>query len=139
MLLKNYLPAIQNNINQIISPFINRQITLQLDNDNIIFESFPSNSHIPILIHGGMESFILDLAFKITLSKYALLPKCNTLFLDEGISAFDKEKLASIDTLFNFLRSNFNKIILITHIEQVKDFLDDTLQINQYNGLSNIS
>ena len=138
MLLEQYLPAIQQHINEIINPFINREISIKLQGDTIQFESFPSYSEHSVMIHGGMESFILDLAFKITLSKYAMLPKCDTLFLDEGISAFDKEKLSSIDTLFNFLKNHFNKIILITHIDQVKDHINEKIEIEKEGNHSHI-
>jgi len=138
MLLEQYLPIIQDHINEIIYPFINRQVSIKINGDNINFESFPSHSEHSVLIHGGMESFILDLAFKITLSKYAMLPKCDTLFLDEGISAFDKEKLSTIDTLFNFLKNHFNKIILITHIDQVKDHINEKIEIEKEGNNSKI-
>jgi DNA repair protein SbcC/Rad50 len=138
MLLEQYLPAIQQHINEIIQPFINRQISITLHGDTINFESIPTYSEYSVMIHGGMESFILDLAFKITLSKYAMLPKCDTLFLDEGISAFDKEKLSTIDTLFNFLKNHFNKIILITHIDQVKDHINEKIEIEKNGNDSHI-
>jgi exonuclease SbcC len=138
MLLEQYLPAIQQHINEIIQPFINRQISITLHGDTINFESIPTYSEHSVMIHGGMESFILDLAFKITLSKYAMLPKCDTLFLDEGISAFDKEKLSTIDTLFNFLKNHFNKIILITHIDQVKDHINEKIEIEKIGNDSHI-
>ena len=80
-------------------------------------------------MHGGMESFILDIAFKITLSNFAKLPKCNILFLDEGISAFDNERLNNIDMLFNFINRYFSKTILITHIDSIKENIQEKINI----------
>ena len=59
----------------------------------------------------------MDLAFKITLSKLALLPKSDILFLDEGISAFDKDRLENIDDLFIFFftyEDSYNATIFFT-------------------------
>ena len=120
-ILNKYLSPIANSINCIIAPFIN---------DDLILDSFPSNdSTKSVFMHGGMESFILDIAFKITLSNFAKLPKCNILFLDEGISAFDNERLNNISMLFNFIRNYFSKTILITHIDSVKENISEKISI----------
>ena len=129
-ILNAYLQPITDSINSIIAPFIPRKIRLHINNDDLILDSFTSSdSTKSVFIHGGMESFILDIAFKITLSNFAKLPKCNILFLDEGISAFDNERLSNIDMLFNFINRYFLKTILITHIDSIKDNIQEKINI----------
>jgi len=129
-ILNAYLPPITDSINSIIAPFIPRKIRLHINNDDLILDSFTSSdSTKSVFIHGGMESFILDIAFKITLSNFAKLPKCNILFLDEGISAFDNERLSNIDMLFNFINRYFLKTILITHIDSIKENIQEKINI----------
>ena len=129
-ILNAYLPPITDSINSIIAPFIPRKIKLHINNDDLILDSFTSSdSTKSVFIHGGMESFILDIAFKITLSNFAKLPKCNILFLDEGISAFDNERLSNIDMLFNFINRYFSKTILITHIDSIKENIQEKINI----------
>jgi len=138
IILQNYLVPITQSINNIISPFISRIIKLHVDNEDLILDSFPDSNSRSVYIHGGMESFILDIAFKITLSNFAKLPKCDILFLDEGISAFDNERLSNIDILFNFIKRYFSKTILITHIESVKESIQEKIGIIKENNLSKI-
>jgi len=138
IILQNYLVPITQSINNIISPFISRVIKLHVDNEDLILDSFPDSNSRSVYIHGGMESFILDIAFKITLSNFAKLPKCDILFLDEGISAFDNERLSNIDILFNFIKRYFSKTILITHIESVKESIQEKIGIIKENNLSKI-
>ncbi len=129
-ILNAYLQPITDSINSIIAPFIPRKIKLYINNDDLILDSFTSSdSTKSVFIHGGMESFILDIAFKITLSNFAKLPKCNILFLDEGISAFDNERLSNIDMLFNFINRYFSKTILITHIDSIKENIQEKINI----------
>ena len=129
-ILNAYLQPITDSINSIIAPFIPRKIKLHINNDDLILDSFTSSdSTKSVFIHGGMESFILDIAFKITLSNFAKLPKCNILFLDEGISAFDNERLSNIDMLFNFINRYFLKTILITHIDSIKENIQEKINI----------
>ena len=138
-ILRNYLVPITEEINGIIRPFISRKICLRVEEDELILDSFPNESaDKSVFMHGGMESFILDIAFKITLSNFAKLPKCNILFLDEGISAFDGERLANIDILFSFIQNYFPKTVLITHLDSVKENIQEKIMISKENGLSRI-
>jgi DNA repair exonuclease SbcCD ATPase subunit/DNA repair exonuclease SbcCD nuclease subunit len=138
-ILKNYLVPITEEINGIIRPFISRKICLRVEDDELILDSFPNEgADKSVFMHGGMESFILDIAFKITLSNFAKLPKCNILFLDEGISAFDGERLANIDILFSFIQNYFPKTVLITHLDSVKENIQEKIMISKVDGLSRI-
>ena len=138
-ILRNYLVPITEEINGIIRPFISRKICLRVEDDELILDSFPNEgADKSVFMHGGMESFILDIAFKITLSNFAKLPKCNILFLDEGISAFDGERLANIDILFSFIQNYFPKTVLITHLDSVKENIQEKIMISKENGLSRI-
>ena len=138
-ILRNYLVPITEEINGIIRPFILRKICLRVEDDELILDSFPNEgADKSVFMHGGMESFILDIAFKITLSNFAKLPKCNILFLDEGISAFDGERLANIDILFSFIQNYFPKTVLITHLDSVKENIQEKIMISKENGLSRI-
>jgi len=110
-----------------------------VEEDELILDSFPNEgADKSVFMHGGMESFILDIAFKITLSNFAKLPKCNILFLDEGISAFDGERLANIDILFSFIQNYFPKTVLITHLDSVKENIQEKIMITKVDGLSRI-
>lgn len=80
---------------------------------------------------GGMESFIIDLAFKIVITRIAYLPKPNIFFIDEGISVLDSDHIANINVLLNFLRIYYSHIFLISHISSVKDFVDYNLHITK--------
>ena len=138
-ILRNYLVPITEEINGIIRPFISRKICLRVEDDELILDSFPNEgADKSVFMHGGMESFILDIAFKITLSNFAKLPKCNILFLDEGISAFDGERLANIDILFSFIQNYFPKTVLITHLDSVKENIQEKIMISKVDGLSRI-
>jgi hypothetical protein len=44
----------------------------------------------------NFASFIFDTAFKIILSKISEMPRSNFLFIDEGLSVFDKENLTKL-------------------------------------------
>ena len=66
------------------------------------------------------------------------LSKCNFLFIDEGISSFDKDNLTNIEELFYFLNQHFDYIFLMSHIEQIKDYVSQKIMIKNDGGYSKI-
>ena len=136
-IINKYLQIITIGINKIIGVIINKRIELYELSDNIIINIYDSEGNIVDFV-GGMETFIIDISLKITLAKIMELSKCNFLFIDEGISSFDKDNLTHIDELFYFLNQHFDYIFLMSHIEQIKDYVSQKIMIKNEGGYSMI-
>ena len=136
-IIKKYLEFIEVGVNNIIEYFIDKRVKLSIDNNsinlNICVDDEKENS-CNILMLGGRETFIFDIAFKIVLSKIGELPRSNFLFIDEGISVFDTNNLNGIGELFNYLNLNYEHVFLISHLEQVKDMVNKIIYIKN-NGV----
>jgi len=129
-LLNHYLPIIENSVNNIIRPYIDKKIKLYIDGDNVIMESYVDNNKI-VNLFGGMESVILDLSFKMVFSQIAILPKCDLLIIDECLSFFDNKRIENIDKLFDFIKCNFDKVIIISHIDNIKENINYQIDIEK--------
>ena len=72
-------------------------------------------------------------------SKYSLIPKSNFFIIDEGISVLDKKHLHEINYLLTFLSTLTTNIFLISHIPQIRDFVDIeiTIEKKKYSKLKN--
>ena len=72
----------------------------------------------------GGEAFRIDFAIRIALSRLlakragAPLP---TLIIDEGFGTQDNTGMEKIKEAINSIQDDFDKIIVITHIEELKD------------------
>ena len=131
-IIKKYLEFIETGVNNIIEYFLDKRVKLSIDNNNInlnICVDDEKENSCNILMLGGRETFIFDIAFKIVLSKLGELPRSNFLFIDEGISVFDKNNLNGIGELFNYLNINYEHVFLISHLEQVKDMVNKIIYI----------
>lgn len=131
------LNNIENMLNTIISPFINKKIEINLDGNLIIVNILDDQSNI-INILGGMEMFIINIGFKISLSSLSLLPKNKLLIIDEGVSVLDKKHIEQFDKIILFLNQHYENIILISHIDSLKDFISHYMHITK-NINSNIN
>lgn len=80
----------------------------------------------------GGESFRIDFSIRIALSKLlaarsgAPLP---ILFIDEGFGSQDSSGQEKLTEVIQSIQSEFEKIIVITHMEQMKDSFEETIQI----------
>jgi len=132
------LGNIESMLNKIINGFIKKKIKISLDCNNIIVNILDSNNNI-INILGGMEMFIINIGFKISLSSLSLLPKNKLLIIDEGVSVLDKQHIEQFDNIIMFLNQHYENVILISHIDSLKDFINEYMNITKQNNNSIIN
>ena len=82
----------------------------------------------------GGESFRINFAIRIALSKVlasrsgAPLP---ILFIDEGFGSQDEFGQDRLKEAINFIRNDFEKILVITHIEEIKDAFPTRIEVEK--------
>lgn len=136
-IIKKYLKEITDGINEIINLIINKYINIYEENDKIMIDIIGTDGK-KIITLGGMETFMLDISFKIVLSRIADRSDGNFLFIDEGISALDKEHIGNIEELFTFLNKYYDKVFLMSHIEEIKDKVNSKIHIMKHGKHSKI-
>jgi len=134
-LLAESLQTITNKVNNILEPFINKTINMIMNGDMIELSILSKNGNIIHTI-SGMESFMLDLVFKIIIAQISVIPKSNIMFMDESISVLDASRMASIEELFVFLKQYYSTVFLITHMKQVNNHISHSLNIIKHNDNS---
>jgi exonuclease SbcC len=83
-------------------------------------------------MYSGGEAFRVNLALRIALSRVlsqrmgAPLP---TLFIDEGFGTQDAAGRERIVDVISAIREEFDKIIVITHLEDLKDQFPDRIEV----------
>ena len=137
-LLKQKMKQMELNMNQLVKHFLpDKQIHFVLDDKNIEFGTTSKcDSKILCNYFGGMESFIIDLALKLTFTKFGTLPSSNFFIIDEGISVLDQQRQHNITFLFDFLSTITNNVLLISHIPQIRDFVNKSIHIQKHDGKS---
>lgn len=137
-LISKYLDNINSSINNIIQQYSNKKLELYIKKDELHLNIYIDNNMI-IKMLGAMECFIVDLVFKIIIGTITEIPKCQMLFIDEGISVLDKDNLSNIENLFLFIKQYYTSTFIITHIEQIKDNINHIIYINKINNYSYVS
>ena len=92
----------------------------------------------PLEMTSGMEKFISSLAIRVALINVSNLPRPNFLAIDEGFGNLDSDNLNSMFMLFDYLKTEFNFIMVISHLDALKDASDGLFEINVDKGFSKI-
>jgi DNA repair exonuclease SbcCD ATPase subunit len=92
----------------------------------------------PLELSSGMERFISSLAIRVALLNVSNLPKSNFLVVDEGLGTLDADNLSSMNMMFSILKAQFDFIILISHLDSVRDIVDNLIDIRRDGGYSQI-
>lgn len=139
-LISKVLPSIQAEINNILSQIADFTITLEVDGKNINGKMvYTDDKYWPLEMASGMERFISSLAIRVALITISNLPKPNFLIIDEGIGTLSAENLPNMHTLFSILKNQFDFIIIISHLEAVRDMVDSLMEISLEDGFSKIN
>lgn len=118
-------------INRFLRDFVGFTLDINIDNDK--FEMFVAKGGIKLGIGdlSGYESFILNVAFKYALLRLSMINKCGCLFVDEGLDCIDLGNFDRLGEVFKGLGRVFGKIIVITHIEDIKRFENWNIRIKR--------
>lgn len=149
MLIENVLSTLTNYANSLLSEFetgfqvfINTQkenstgelretLNIEIKNSNGSIRGYESFS-------GGQKSIInfsirLALAIMLSLSSGVSL---RSIILDEVFSDLDNENLEIMMSVLNVLRQSFDQIIMVTHIESLKQHMPQILEVEIEDGVS---
>ena len=66
------------------------------------------------------------------------LPAANFLAIDEGWGTMDSDNLNSVYNLFQYLKSQFQFTLIVSHIDSMRDAVDTLLEIKKENTFSNV-
>jgi DNA repair exonuclease SbcCD ATPase subunit/DNA repair exonuclease SbcCD nuclease subunit len=136
MILKTQLPAINSEIAKILGGIVDFKVYLETDINSNSMDVYieDSNSKRLIELASGMEKMISSLAIRIALINVSNLPRSDMFILDEGLGVLDQEGLQKCAELFTQIKTYFKTILIITHVDHMKDIVDKLLDIED-NGI----
>jgi len=134
MIIEAALPEIEAEANRLLSRMSDGRMSVQLDTqrklkkgttqetlDIIIADELgPRNYN---LFSGG-EAFRINFALRIAISKLLARragAQLRTLFIDEGFGTQDAQGRERLVEAINAIKEDFDRILVITHIEELKD------------------
>ena len=130
-LLYSLLPKINSEILKILQGVVDFTIELEADlksNAMDIYINYGDSRRI-VELASGMEKMMASLAIRVALINISTLPKTNMLIIDEGFGALDETNLESCGKLLASFKKLFKNIIIVSHIDAIKDIVDNSIEI----------
>ena len=132
------LPEIEKEVNNILQQIVEFSITLQTDGKNIMTNIVYDDKRWPLEMASGMEKFVSGLAIRVSLINISNLPRPNIICIDEGFGCADSDHLGQMGALFSYLKHQFDFIWVISHLDQMRDMVDEQIEIKKDNGFSKV-
>jgi DNA repair exonuclease SbcCD ATPase subunit len=139
LVICNTIPEITREINAILTQTTDFTIEIESDEKNITpYVNYETKGRWPIEMASGFERFVASVAIRVALSNVSNLPRTNFLVLDEGFGTLDGHNLPSMYTLFTYLKSTFDFIMVISHLDSLKDMVDKQIEVVQIGNFSKV-
>lgn len=92
-------------------------------------------------LFSGGEAFRINFAIRLALSRILAGragARLQTLVIDEGFGSQDAEGRQRLIEAINMVRQDFAKILVITHLEELKDAFPSRIEVTKENGRSRV-
>ena len=138
-LISKAIPKIESEINNVLNQVVDFNMVMNTDGKNINgYIIYDQDNYWPLELTSGMERFISSLAIRIALINVSALPRPNFIAIDEGWGSLDAEHISAVANLFDYFRTKFDFSIIISHVDTMRDMVDNLIEVNKNNGYSQI-
>lgn len=136
-IINDILPVIEDSVNSSLSYITDFSIRLENEDNNINGYIVRSGiDEYSFELASGFERTIISMAFRVAMIEISNLSKAAFLVYDEGFGTMDYENLLKLRLFFELLKMKFDFVIIITHIDSIKDIVDNYYEVERNNEYS---
>ena len=145
-ILKDLVPEVEDEASRLLRDLSSGRMSVKFQfgratragtqSDELIVEAEDAAGFHPVTRFSGGERMRINLALRLGISEViarrsGYKGKIETLIIDEGLGALDEEGRQATIEILRQLRQRFRKIMVISHVEDVKDAFDTKLVISK--------
>jgi DNA repair exonuclease SbcCD ATPase subunit/DNA repair exonuclease SbcCD nuclease subunit len=135
--IKKKLPVINEEISKVLANVVDFEVFFESEGNKLdIFIKHPKYEARPIEMGSGAEKTIAAMAIRLSLLSVSSLPKSNIFILDEPATALDAENMEGFIRILDMVKSYYQTVLLISHVDSLKDVADLTIEIDKVNGFA---
>lgn len=131
-IIKRELPSINQEIAKILANVVEFEVYLENDGKwlNVMIKH-PKFEPRPLEMGSGAEKSIAAMAIRLAFINVSSLPIGDIFILDEPGTALDEENMEGFIRILDMVKSQFKNVILISHLESLKDSVDLQISIEK--------
>lgn len=140
LLINSFLPIINSEVNKILTNVVNFNVCIEDDDNNNLNIMIDYNGNKRnIETASGMEKMISSIALRVALTNISSLSKSDIFIIDEGFGALDQDNIDSCVRLLKSLKKYFKTILIISHVDFIKDIVEKNIIIENKKGFSYVN
>ena len=138
--IKKKLPVINQEVAKVLANLTNFEVLFEEDGNRLdILIKHPSHEPRPLSMASGAEKTMAAMAIRLAFLAVSNLPTSDIMVLDEPGTALDEEHLQAFTQLLDMIKVHFKAVLLISHLDSLKDVVDTTLDISRKEGYAYIN
>jgi|GEM_PF-1773471 exonuclease SbcC len=145
-ILRDLVPEVEDEASKLLRELSNGRMAIDFrfgrttgrgtQTDELIIEAEDGTGKHPVTRYSGGERMRINLALRLGISEVIAIRsgykgKIETLIIDEGLGALDEEGRQATIEILRQLRQRFRKILVISHVEDVKEAFETKLVISK--------
>ena len=135
--IKKKLPVINEEVSKILANVVDFEVFFESEGNKLdIFIKHPKYEARPIEMGSGAEKTIAAMAIRLALLSVSSLPKGSIFILDEPATALDAENMEGFIRILDMVKSYYQTVLLISHVDHLKDIADMTIEIDKIDGFA---
>jgi DNA repair exonuclease SbcCD ATPase subunit len=139
-IIKRQLPIINEEVAKILANVVEFEAFFETDDKHLrIFIKHPKHEPRPIEMGSGAEKTLVAMAIRLALLTVSSLPKSDVFILDEPGTALDVENMDGFISILELIKTYFKTVFLISHLDGLKDCVDQQIVIDKKDGFAHIS
>lgn len=155
MLIEQAIPNIEEKANQLLNRLTDGTMSVRIQTQSPYADKNRGDLKETLEIHisdgsgykeyemySGGEAFRVNFAIRLALSEVLTSrknAKLQTLVIDEGFGSQDIEGREKLKQCINIIKNDFAKILIITHLDDLKEAFPNRIEIEKSHGTSIIS
>ncbi len=137
--IKSMLSIINSEISSILNSIVDFEVFFDNVGDKLeIYIKHPKYDPRPLSMGSGAEKTLASMAIRLALISITNLPKAEIFVMDEPATALDAEHMDGFIRLLQMIKSQFKTVLLISHLDSLKDVVDMTIDIQKLDGYAHV-
>lgn len=139
-IIKKKLPIINDEIAKTLSNIVDFEVFFENESNKLnVFIKHLNGEPRPIEMGSGAEKTIASMAIRLALLQVSNLPKSNIIILDEPATALDAENMEGFIRMIQMIKSHYDVVFLISHLDALKDIVDIIIPIDKKDGYAYVA
>ena len=138
-IIKKRLPLLNEEISKVLENIVDFEVFF-INNDKTldIMIKHPAYDPRPLSMGSGAEKTLASMAIRLALISVTNLPKSELFILDEPATALDQDHMEGFTNLLRIIKNQFKTVILISHLDSLKDVVDKVIDIQKEDGYAKV-